>query len=1195
MEKSSEDIVRHYKSLSPNCSIKNGRSSLSALKWAIKQNNIHNIALTGNYGSGKSSVIQTLLNEDKDLKKNTITISLANFADIENTDSNELQKLEKGILKQIFYKVDTNTIPNSKFKKIKISDVKKDAWYLIQILFVCIFLYLLSQDVNTFFSRIKNRIVKFSGLEVILFVVSGIVTIYCVYFLYTYFIRNLNIHSIHFRNNSFEIDSSKNESIFDKYLDEIVYFFEENQNYKTVIFEDLDRFNNLDIFVRLKELNQILNNDDSIKDNKITFIYAVRDDLFKGTERTKFFDFIIPVTPIINRFNAEEDLLQIMHTDNKYAISDDCVFTVGLYITEMRLLYNICNEYYMFLGNKPQFENLDLKYDNLFSLIVFKNLEPDKFAAVQDGNGILQKVFVVKNNFIENKIKSIEELKNKETIKLNKYNNDRLQSKKELKKVFLTELLHNNELLFIRGSRLDSDITYDEIMKADFDLQTLLFSKTGSLTVYFYSRRGNNNHYYSKGIDDIVQPYIDRINYLDEKNKKKQEQICKEYENEYKTISRLRQYSLKSLIDKYTFDEIFENADFEFSGLLRMLLIHGYIDENFDNYINYFKGISISANDYKFILSIKEDKHLGWQYPLNNSISVIEALHEIDFKRQAIFNYDLLNTLLSSEGYSNYLNIIIDTLCENINNSDFITEYLRVCIDLSQFVPLLFNKWKNAVEYIYNSNLLDSVKTQYFIYMVDYLNINQFNELENKHLISKFIISDPNFLRDVFSSSLYRSKKNIKIWKKVLLDLNVKFQALNIDGLDPSLLVFIFNNNLYELNLEMIRIIVGYKNKSLLKDMNKHVYSTIKKLGYKELKDYIDSDIKLFVVNVFINKENKDEGIVNIVEVISKCLKLGDDTYKLIFENMDFEMFFEHHLYHIECSDQIMLHDIWDCALENNKVRVRFRNLYDYWKQYGYTDVLAHFIKENIETLIEPDGEIGSIFEDFKYDFYNAYNLDFYINMSKYIGFRSTVDFDRLNDSIIEFLIKNNLVTISPKNFEELNKLRSDLIPQFIMNSEDIFERNINDFTVEDNLYSNLINNKQISFNVKYALIESKDGLYVDENLAKTLYLSMDKNSFRPKIYKYIIEALEKEENFQIQILMTYLEQLDGNLLMYSFEYISRYQIISNCIGEKISINRSKRNLMIVERMKILNLIDDYTITSKLIIFIVNKNGELNE
>lgn len=69
MEKSSEDIVRHYKSLSPNCSIKNGRSSLSALKWAIKQNNIHNIALTGNYGSGKSSVIQTLLNEDKNLKK----------------------------------------------------------------------------------------------------------------------------------------------------------------------------------------------------------------------------------------------------------------------------------------------------------------------------------------------------------------------------------------------------------------------------------------------------------------------------------------------------------------------------------------------------------------------------------------------------------------------------------------------------------------------------------------------------------------------------------------------------------------------------------------------------------------------------------------------------------------------------------------------------------------------------------------------------------------------------------------------------------------------------------------------------------------------------------------------------------------------------------------------------------------------
>ena len=59
--------------------------------------------------------------------------------------------------------------------------------------------------------------------------------------------------------------------------------------YDVVFFEDLDRLNNAEIFVKLRELNILLNNDEAIK-KPVKFVYAVRDDIFSDKDRTKFFE-----------------------------------------------------------------------------------------------------------------------------------------------------------------------------------------------------------------------------------------------------------------------------------------------------------------------------------------------------------------------------------------------------------------------------------------------------------------------------------------------------------------------------------------------------------------------------------------------------------------------------------------------------------------------------------------------------------------------------------------------------------------------------------------------------------------------------------------------------------------------------------------------------------------------------------------
>ena len=60
-----------YKALTPTDSAEQVKEYLEALTWALQQKDIHNIALAGAYGSGKSSIIETFLRRERE-KKRTI-------------------------------------------------------------------------------------------------------------------------------------------------------------------------------------------------------------------------------------------------------------------------------------------------------------------------------------------------------------------------------------------------------------------------------------------------------------------------------------------------------------------------------------------------------------------------------------------------------------------------------------------------------------------------------------------------------------------------------------------------------------------------------------------------------------------------------------------------------------------------------------------------------------------------------------------------------------------------------------------------------------------------------------------------------------------------------------------------------------------------------------------------------------------
>jgi hypothetical protein len=160
--------------------------------------------------------------------------------------------------------------------------------------------------------------------------------------------KNKNIfRKISLQGNEIEIFEEQNDSYFDKYLNEVLYLFE-NVEADVIVFEDMDRFNASRIFERLREVNTLVNIQRKKEqgDNYIPlrFFYLLRDDIFISKDRTKFFDYIIPIVPIVDSSNSYEQFLKHLKEGNLLDKFDQSFLqSLSLYVDDMRILKNIYN------------------------------------------------------------------------------------------------------------------------------------------------------------------------------------------------------------------------------------------------------------------------------------------------------------------------------------------------------------------------------------------------------------------------------------------------------------------------------------------------------------------------------------------------------------------------------------------------------------------------------------------------------------------------------------------------------------------------------------------------------------------------------------------------------------------------------------------------------------------------------------
>ena len=313
-----------------------------ALNFALEKDDIKNIALTGSYGAGKSSIIKTF--EKKNHKYNFLNISLASFEQ-ENTRTKENKiddvLIERSILQQMFYGSQANNLPFSRFKRISYPELPlvKSALFILWLLS----LVLLYQFGDLLLSLPPFSSLYFFSIFLISFALSVPIVLGadCYKAMFGFSFKKLSLI-----NAEIEIENINDASILNKYIDEIIYFFQECKC-NVVVIEDLDRFGSPEIFIKLREINKLINDNDKTS-GKIKFIYALRDDMFANADRTKFFDFIIPILPIINSSNAFEVMKRRL---NDKTIKKKFLQEISLYIYDMRLIQNTFNEFFIYQAN----------------------------------------------------------------------------------------------------------------------------------------------------------------------------------------------------------------------------------------------------------------------------------------------------------------------------------------------------------------------------------------------------------------------------------------------------------------------------------------------------------------------------------------------------------------------------------------------------------------------------------------------------------------------------------------------------------------------------------------------------------------------------------------------------------------------------------------------------------------------------
>lgn len=1096
-----------------------------AIDYVFDNPDIKNVAITGAYSAGKSSVLASYKKKHEKLR--FLHISLAHFqsSDKEN-ETKENKKganefaLEGKILNQLIHQIPSEKIPQTNFKVKKTISFKSVLIRTIVVVllsvsiiyFTCFNMW--KDYVNSLSDNWFKSLLSFSTNQYALIVVGIIIT--CLFSLIVYELiniqKNRNIfRKINLQGNEIEIFEESDDSYFDKYLNEVLYLFE-NADTNVIVFEDMDRFNTIKIFERLREINTLANIQLKNENKKILrFFYLLRDDLFISKDRTKFFDYIVPVVPVVDSSNSYDQFISHLKKGGVFEkFNESFLQGLSLYIDDMRLLKNIYNEFMIYYN---RLNIIEPDYNKMLAIIAYKNLFPSDFADLQLNKGFVYTLFNSKNDFIENKIKSLQNSISQRQNYIDKLKSEHFDTIEELNVVFAHKYLNNYNWEHKQSDELNDFVT----------------------------------NYLNK---DRIKEYLSRKQGIDYKKDEKIFELQQEIYNMEQELNKTHNKQLFQIISRENIDSIFkittkneigeitnfnEIKSSEYFDLLKFLIRNGYIDETYADYMSYFYENSLSRIDKIFLRSITDKKAKEYTYQLKNPQLVVSRLRLVDFDQEEILNFDLLTYLLHSSSNLEYIERFIDQL-KNTKNFKFIGAYFDIAPELPSYIRYLNMRWPELFLTALRENCLSEQQIRRYSICSIYYSDDEIIESVNKN----------NCLCEYISNSRdYLTIDNPDIDRLIhcFTLLGVCFSGFDYDELDKNLFRAVYEKSLYEINDENLQLI----QREVLEEKNDE---DILHKNYTLLCSHPDSATTQYI-NQNINT------YFDIILKMSDGMICDDEKVAItILNNSDLTIEHKHSYISALRTTIISIKEItddslWSLLLDADIVEYSESNIMDCFNAVKLNEsVIAYINRCNIDldfSKVEYDENtkdklfgcviVCESIENSKYE-QILVSLDFYYD-----------DFDitEISDDKIAILIGNNIIRMTSKNLEFLRENYPDQNYNFIFkNIEQYVDIMNDDLFSQDELLEILTWN--ISDELKIKLLEFSN----DE-------ISVVGKDYSSAICLYILKNNLMESD--LMVLFSSFENWVDSIQIKIFDYAIQY--IESVIDNPKSVSEKLKNDLI--------------------------------
>lgn len=912
-----------FRPLTPTNNAKGIEIYSNALDFALKNKDIRNIAVTGIYGSGKSSFLRTYFSKKH---KKVLWVSLASFLGGEvHSDSSDTSEgtaeekvsneqvitsnnkdehlLEVSILQQIFYAAKQSELPFSRLRRTTGISWFRYVAVLFMIGATCVGLLGVLQppwfnthlDASILLCLREQRSVTFWRSLALL------ASLVCYGILKTWpFLKRYQLRRIAGKGVEIELWQKGDESILNKHIDEILYFFESTR-YRTIVFEDIDRFNEVDIFTKLREINLLLNEAKQISKRKkpIRFIYALREDLFGDRkEKVKFFDFIIPIVPIINASNSHDilmDFLTDLYAENgNKAVGEegakkfsDIVQDIYPFLSDMRLVKNICNEFAVYKSKIPDCTDAP----RLLGMVVFKNFFPKEFALLHSDEGILVDLINSKAALLEARKKGLVSAIETRKNRILAIRNEEFDDLKKLDLLYLGAFLKAlpPKEAYIRIGYQDypvSKVAHDEkLFKSLMTNDVMPTSSYRNLDWNSVEKEVDPHHTYNERVELVKDKTSAKIAILEEEN-----------ENDAKALEELQGWSLSQIAKEGLLDEMIIMGKLADSStvppsnvrLLFRLIAGGYIDEQYMYYISIFHGnkTSRTRKDYYFEIDAIQGKTPQNDIALDYPEVVFENLPLRVYSTRAVLNTSLVNVAVTKKG-EKYVALVQMLAAGDVWSQEFLGSFFG-----SETVD------KDNKQSLYNAILIR--QPDYIQRTLDYLGEEKVLNGDVYPIIGLYVSA---FLEDEKATMLPSVRRFLEqrakirtilrapgldspeTFRSLLLRSGLKFETLDSFKLqEEEFLQLAIDLNAYRFSLWNIKTASGVSSSEDLKRSN---YTCIRESRKNSLVTYVEENFERYVEETYANLEYpQQEKQEYIFEVLNRT-DLPTNTKKRFLDKQD--------------------------------------------------------------------------------------------------------------------------------------------------------------------------------------------------------------------------------------------------------------------------------------------------------------------